>query len=60
MKYIAILFTLMLPHVEPMEQRFEYEDKAACENFISHTREAWETASSDFRYQLECLEDEKP
>ena len=59
MKYIAIIFTFMSPHVPAMEQPIEMRDKVACERFIARTRKVYEKADNNFRWQLECKKNKK-
>ena len=54
MKYIAVLFTFMLPHADPMEQQFEYPSMADCRGFVARTHKAYRSAPSTFLYKLEC------
>ncbi len=54
MKYIAIVFTFMLPHAAPMEQHFEYPSMEECQSFVKNTHKAWRSAPSAFLYKLEC------
>ena len=54
MKYIAIVFTFMLPNVPGMEQQLEYPTLDDCEQFVARTHKAYRSAPSTFLYKLEC------
>ena len=54
MKYIAVLFTFMLPHADPMEQQFEYPSMADCEGFVAFVHKSYRWAPSSFLYKVEC------